>query len=207
MRRRNIDYRSCLGYNPFPFTGRANVSGVERVLKKIFNQTVVYLVAALVIFVDQYTKHLVRQYLDLNGVWYPFPWTEDIRVLYINNTGAAFGIFKAGGNLFTVIAIVVSAVIIYYTYRLPLGHWWMRLALGLQLGGALGNLIDRLMFGTVTDFISILTFAIFNVADASISVGVAMLAVTMWIESRRERAKKLAAAPPPSDSLDVGEAS
>jgi len=177
------------------------------VVKKIFNQTLVYLVAALVIFADQYTKHLVRQYLDLNGVWYPFPWTEDIRVLYINNTGAAFGIFKAGGSLFTVIAIIVSAVIVYYTYRLPSGHWWMRLALGMQLGGALGNLIDRLMFGTVTDFISILTFAIFNVADASISVGVAMLAVTMWIESRRERAKKLTAAPPPSDPLDVGEAS
>lgn len=176
-------------------------------LKKIFNQTVVYLIAALVIFVDQYTKHLVRQYLDLNGVWYPFPWTEDIRVLYINNTGAAFGIFKAGGSLFTVIAIVVSAVILYYTYRLPYGHWWMRLALGMQLGGALGNLIDRLMFGTVTDFISILTFAIFNVADASISVGVAMLAVTMWIESRREKANKPAASPPPTDPMDVGEAS
>jgi len=186
--------------------GRLSVERREAV-KKIFNQTWVYLVAALVIFLDQYTKHLVRQYLDLNGVWYPFTWTEAVRVLYINNTGAAFGIFKAAGSVFTLIAIVVSAVIIYYAYRLPPGHWWMRLALGLQLGGALGNLIDRLMFGTVTDFISIFTFAIFNVADASISVGVAMLAIIMWIESRQEKKKKLAAASPPADSLDVGEAS
>ncbi len=175
-------------------------------LKKILNQTLVYGLAAGVIFVDQYAKHLVRTRLALNESWSPFPWlAEYVRILHINNTGAAFGMFKQAGLLFTVIAVVVSAVILYYARQVPHGQWWMRLALGLQLGGAIGNLIDRLVFGTVTDFVSVGTFAIFNVADASISVGVALLAVLMLVESRAAR-KRLTDAPS-VDSADVGQAS
>ncbi len=63
----------------------------------------------------------------------------------------------------------------------------MRLALALQLGGALGNLTDRLIHGIVTDFISIGSFPVFNIADASISIGSAILIATMWVEERRLR--------------------
>jgi signal peptidase II len=176
-------------------------------LKKIVNQMLVYWLGALVIFVDQVAKHLVRTRLALNESWSPFPWLAPYaRILHIQNTGAAFGMFKQASLLFTVIAIVVSVVILYYARQIPEGHGWMRLALGLQLGGAIGNLIDRLIFGTVTDFVSVGTFAIFNVADASISMGVALLALLMLIESRAAR-KKLADAPPPVDSADVGQAS
>jgi signal peptidase II len=81
----------------------------------------------------------------------------------------------------------------------------MRFALGLQLGGALGNLIDRLNFsGTVTDFISVGTFAIFNIADASISTGVALLALLMVFEARAERRQSRANSTLPP--IDVGEA-
>jgi len=61
--------------------------------------------------------------------------------------------------------------------------------MAMQLGGAMGNLIDRLIYGTVTDFISVGSFPVFNVADACISIGVAILVATMWIEERRERSK------------------
>ncbi len=172
-------------------------------MKKILNPTLVYLLAALVIFFDQYTKHVVRANLPVNESWNPFPWLAPYaRILHINNTGAAFGLFKDGGSVFLVIAIVVSLVILYYARQVPEGQWWVRLALGLQLGGAVGNLIDRVLFGTVTDFVSVGTFAIFNVADASISVGVALLAVLMWFESRAGK-NQLA----PAESVDVGEAS
>ncbi len=177
-------------------------------MKKIINQTLVYGLAAVVIFVDQVTKHLVRTRLALNESWSPFPWLANYaRLLHIHNTGAAFGMFKEAGLLFTIIAVVVSAVIFYYARQIPDGQWWMRLALGLQLGGAIGNLIDRLVFGTVTDFVSVGTFAIFNVADASISVGVALLAVLMLLESRAAKRHQPAAPPPPVDSVDVGKAS
>jgi signal peptidase II len=177
-------------------------------LKKIVNQTLVYWLGALVIFVDQVAKHLVRTRLALNESWSLFPWLAPYaRILHIQNTGAAFGLFKEAGLLFTVIAVVVSVVILYYARQIPDGHGWMRLALGLQLGGAIGNLIDRLIFGTVTDFVSVGTFAIFNVADASISLGVALLALLMLVESRAARKRLADAPPPPVDSADVGQAS
>lgn len=172
--------------------------------KRVLNSTLVYLLGAAVILADQYTKHVVRGALAVNESWSPWPWLAPYaRILHINNTGAAFGMFKSGGSIFTVIAVVVALVIVYYARQLPPGQWWMRVALGLQLGGALGNLVDRLVFGPVTDFISLGTFAIFNVADASISTGVALLVLLMAWEARAER-RAAAAAPPPADALDAG---
>jgi signal peptidase II len=102
--------------------------------------------------------------------------------------------------------VIVAAVIIYYAWRLPDEHWWIRIALGMQLGGAIGNLIDRLMFGTVTDFVSVGTFAIFNVADASISLGVALLALLMVIESRQEK-RRQGGTPPAVEPAEMSEIS
>ena len=175
-------------------------------LKRTLNQGLVYLLAALVVLADQYSKHVVRTTLPLNATWNPLPWLAPFaRILYIQNTGAAFGLFKEAGLFFTVVAVIVSVIIVVYTHRLPAGHWWMRIALGMQLGGALGNLVDRLIFHTVTDFISVGSFAIFNVADASISLGVVLLALIMWLEARhdRERSHSGSTLPP----VDVGETS
>lgn len=166
------------------------------VFKKAFNQTLVYLLAAVIIFFDQVTKHWVRNSIQLNESWSPWPWlTPYVRLIHINNTGAAFGMFKAGGPIFMVVAIVVSLFILYYATQIPPGHWLMRLALGLQLGGAIGNLIDRLLFGPVTDFVSVGNFAIFNVADASISVGVAVLVLMMLLEARTGKPETAPASP------------
>lgn len=93
--------------------------------------------------------------------------------------------------VFTILAFIVSLAILYYFPRVPRGEWLMRLALALQLGGAIGNLIDRLTLGTVTDFISVGTFAVFNVADASISVGTVILILAVWLSERKQ--KRLAA--------------
>jgi signal peptidase II len=175
-------------------------------VKRILNQGLVYLLAGAIVLVDQYTKHLVRNNLAISESWSPWPWLAPYaRFLHIQNTGAAFGLFKEAGLFFTVVAVIVSLVIIVYAQRLPAGNWWMRVALGMQLGGAVGNLIDRLVFGPVTDFISVGGFAIFNVADASISLGVALLALLMLFEAR--------SGPSPSEStgalppVDVGKAS
>lgn len=63
----------------------------------------------------------------------------------------------------------------------------MRLAMAMQLGGAVGNLIDRIVFGPVTDFISVGNFAVFNIADASITVGVGILILALWLSERKEK--------------------
>jgi signal peptidase II len=103
------------------------------------------------------------------------------------NTGAAFGMLQRYGMVFTVLAFVVAIAILYYYPQVPRKEWAMRLALAMMLGGAVGNLIDRLIQGTVTDFISIGTFAVFNVADACISVGTAILILAVWISEHKQK--------------------
>jgi lipoprotein signal peptidase len=91
-----------------------------------------------------------------------------------------------------IVAILVSIAIIIYYPRIPKEQIAIRFALALQLGGALGNLIDRVIANlTVTDFISVGTFPVFNVADSSVSIGCAVLIAAMWIEERKARGGKL----------------
>ena len=149
------------------------------------------LVAGLVIALDQWTKRLVEANLGLYETWTPIPalkgWFE---IHYITNTGAAFGLFQNGNLFFIGVAIVVAIVVLSYYWRLPGGQWLLRLGLGLQLGGAVGNLIDRLLHGYVIDFVSVHWgphyFPAFNVADSAISVGAACLLIDMLLEWRAE---------------------
>ena len=145
--------------------------------------------AGLVVAADQWSKVLVRARLAPGDQWVPWSWLEPFaRIVNSSNTGAAFGIFPDRGLVFTVVAVLVSVAILYYFPQVPVGQWPVRLALALQLGGALGNLTDRLLQGgEVTDFISVGRFPVFNIADSSISIGVAILVVTMIIEERRAK--------------------
>jgi signal peptidase II len=106
------------------------------------------------------------------------------------NRGAAFGMFQEGSMVFTVLAFIIIAAILYYYPQVSGADWPLRLAMSMQLGGALGNLIDRLTIGHVTDFISVGTFPVFNIADSSITVGVIALLLGVWWQERAERAKK-----------------
>lgn len=155
-------------------------------------------VAGFIVILDQWSKMLVRQSLSPGETWMPVEWLEPyVRVVNWHNTGAAFGIFQKGGLIFTILAIVVTIFILYYFPQVPRKDWPLRVAMGMQLGGALGNLTDRLRFGAVTDFISVGKFPVFNVADSSISVGVAVLIIGVWISERK--AKKENAEEPPGD--------
>lgn len=149
--------------------------------------------AGVIIALDQWTKWLVRTNLPFEGTWLPgwLSWLGPYaRIVYWSNSGAAFGSFQNGNSVFTVLAILVIAAIIYYFPRVEPGDWTLRLAMGLQMGGAAGNLIDRLLMSKVTDFISIGNFPVFNVSDSSISVGVVVLVLGVWL---REQAEKKAA--------------
>lgn len=150
---------------------------------------VLLLIAGLVVALDQWTKWLVRTNIPLNGLWVPesFHWLSAYaRVAFIYNSGAAFGMFQNGNLIFTLFAFLVLCGILYYYSQIELGNWSLRLASGLYLGGVLGNLIDRLTMGKVTDFISIGNFYIFNIADASINIGVVILLVSFWLSERKK---------------------
>jgi signal peptidase II len=165
---------------------------------KLRNYILLAVLAGAVLLLDQATKELVRTRLALGEIWMPIDFLRPhVHIVRWSNTGAAFGMFQQGGMVFTVLAFVVSAAIIWYYRDSETATWPVRIALGLQLGGALGNLADRLIHGTVTDFIWFGFFpAVFNVADGAISLGVALLALDMLLEWRRNRKAAAAALPP-----------
>lgn len=147
--------------------------------------------AGVIVFVDQWTKWLVRASLPPGGVWAPWDWLAPyVRIVHWYNSGAAFGMLQGWGMVFTVLAIVVSGLILYYYPRLAAGEWAWRVAMWMQLGGAVGNLIDRLTIGRVTDFIAIGSFPVFNVADSSITLSVFVL--LFWDRMKRQRERKRA---------------
>jgi signal peptidase II len=170
---------------------RFNLETLIRFIRNYWRDYVVmFMIAGIIIGFDQWTKILVRGNIPLGGDWLPgwLAWLMPFaRVRYWYNSGAAFGIFQNGNMVFMILAIIVAGIILYYLPRTARKDWWLRLALAMQFSGAVGNLVDRIQFGHVTDFISVGSFAIFNVADASISVGVAVLILGVWISDRAEK--------------------
>ena len=147
-----------------------------------------FAIAGLIVALDQWTKELVRDHIALGATWLPhgLEWLSPYaRIVNWFNTGAAFGMFQSGSMVFTVLAFIVIGAIIYYFPRVDRHDWTLRIAMSMQLSGAAGNLIDRLtQAGRVTDFISVGTFPVFNIADASISTGTAILLLGVYLQER-----------------------
>ena len=146
--------------------------------------------ALLVLIADQVTKGLIVARMTLGQTMDLTSWLAPIfRLTYITNTGVAFGLFPGLGDFFIVVHIVVVVALMVYNHWLPSGKWLMRVALGLQLGGALGNVTDRIFRGAVVDFIDLnfwplKSWPVGNVADVSIVAGVVVLAIIILFEER-----------------------
>jgi signal peptidase II len=138
--------------------------------------------AALVVVLDQSTKRLAEDKLEKSGVRsVPLPMVGDyLRLTYVENRGAAFGLLQDQTTFFVFVGILVIGVIAASYRYLPRSGFRLHLALGLQLGGAIGNLIDRIRQGYVVDFVDFgyrsNWWPVFNVADSAIVIGVALLA-------------------------------
>lgn len=159
-------------------------------MKKFFSAYwLLFSLAGAVLALDQWSKWLVRAKLEFSQTWIPWDWLAPYaRIINWKNTGAAFGILQQFGGLFTILAFVVIGLIMYYYPQIPRRDWHLRIALGLQMGGAMGNLVDRLTRGFVTDWISVGSFPVFNVADSSISIGAVVLITGMWIQEKKLKA-------------------
>jgi len=149
---------------------------------------ILFLVAGLLVAFDQWTKWLVRKNIPVNESWLPdsMAWMAPYaRFLHIQNSGVSFGMFQNANAILTVFVLLVVVGILYYVFTMEHENTWMWVAAGLYLGGAVGNLIDRLTLGKVTDFVSVGNFYIFNVADASINISVAMLLIVFWLGEKK----------------------
>ena len=148
-------------------------AGAERPAARA-SGTGVWLIVAATLVVDQLTKVAFR-------TWLPPAETRPLlpgilHVTHVQNTGMAFGLFRGHPNVFAWLAVLVAAWIIV-ELRHPPQDRWMRIGLALILSGAVGNLIDRVRAGVVTDFIDLRVWPVFNVADSAITIGVALLIV------------------------------
>ena len=149
---------------------------------------------AIVAF-DQSTKWLVIKNIPLNTSFIPdwLEWLEPYaRFTHIQNSGASFGMFQNGNTIFIILAVLIVGGMIYYVSKMEAASRLMIAAIGLYMGGAIGNLIDRLTIGKVTDFVSVGTFYIFNIADASINIAVVLLLIALW-QDERSKTKEVSA--------------
>lgn len=133
---------------------------------------------------DQVSKYLVLSYLP-EGDSLPL-WPGVFHLTHVSNPGAAFGLMPFKTGLFLLVALVVVAAVIFYLPRVGRDQYWLRTALALQVGGSLGNAIDRLRFGYVVDFFDFQVFPVFNIADIGITTGVAMLIWYLWQQEKKE---------------------
>ena len=131
-----------------------------------------FLVALIVVALDQVSKFFIRANMTLGQ---SIPEEGFFRITYGTNTGGVFGLFANQAFLITLTAIVgVAAILVYSRYPLA-NRVLVRVALGLLLGGAVGNLIDRIRFGEVVDFIDVGAWPVFNIADSAVVVGVILI--------------------------------
>jgi len=148
---------------------------------------------ALAVFVaDRITKTWVVENIPV-GTARPIA-GDYIRIVHAQNTGAAFGLLPERTTLLSILSVVAVLAIVHYYRRIASSSWIVSATLGMQLGGASGNLLDRVAQGYVVDFVDVgvgdIRFWAFNVADSSIVVGIVLVTAALWFEERRASATK-----------------
>jgi len=149
-------------------------------------------VAAVTFLLDRLTKAWVEQTIP---VYEGRPVLGDfIRVVHTQNSGAAFGLLPERTTLLSVLSVVAVGAILFYYRQIAGSSPLIAGTLGMQLGGALGNLVDRVGQGYVVDFIDVgipggVRFWAFNVADSSIVLGIAFVTFLLWQEERKHTAR------------------
>jgi signal peptidase II len=134
---------------------------------------------AVVVLLDQLTKYLVASTMEVGQ---SFSLIEDfLAITYVRNPGAAFGVLPYRTAFLIVVTLIVVGLIVYFYHVLPASYTLLRLGMALQLGGALGNLIDRVHNVFVVDFIDLKFFPpVFNLADLFIVIGVIIFLFAFW---------------------------
>ena len=152
-----------------------------------------YGIALLIIVVDQWTKWLVLKNMELGeriSVIDPY-----LGWLSHRNRGAAWGMLEGQMWLFAIITVAVIIGILYYFHKHAKGQPLFQLSLMVLLGGAIGNIIDRMLRGEVIDFVDVLIpvvnydFPIFNVADAALTIGVVLMIIYIIYDEKQQKKK------------------
>jgi len=148
-------------------------------------------VAVVVFALDRVTKAWVSENIPL-GTARPVV-GDYVRIVHAQNTGAAFGLLPERTTLLSVLSVVAVLAIVYYYRQIASNSSLVSATLGMQLGGAFGNLLDRVTQGYVVDFVDVgigdIRFWAFNVADSSIVLGILFVTLLLWQEERKTAAR------------------
>ena len=131
----------------------------------------------IALILDQLTKWQVIENLSVGESW---PTTGFLRFTHAWNTGTAFSLFQGQGDILTWVSLVAVVVLTWIYRSIDDPPWVLRIAFGLQFGGAIGNIVDRVRIGHVTDFIDVGPWPIFNIADSSIVIGIGLMIFYFW---------------------------
>lgn len=145
------------------------------------------LISVGIVIFDMVTKLMVTNNMTLGQT---IPVIEDVfHITYIENTGASFGIFPGARWFFVVVTVLLIAGVLIYTIHEKENNKIYLLGVSFMIGGGIGNLIDRVLIGSVTDFFDfcLINFAIFNVADCFVVVGVILLAIYVIMAEMKEK--------------------
>ena len=154
--------------------------------KNILKDFIFWPTIVVVFLLDQLSKNIVTNIFKDGKIW---PEESPIRLAYVTNTGSAFGLFQ-NATLFLTIASIIGICFLFYLYYYNANSKpILRFALGLMVGGALGNLFDRVYQGYVVDFIGVWWWPWFNIADSSVSVGTFILVTVLLIFDKSKQTK------------------
>lgn len=141
-----------------------------------YRDWIFYVLTIVVIICDQLTKYVVRETIPL---YETFIEVGVFSIVHGQNTGSAFGLFAGFTNYLIIASLIGLALILYFFVKQASANLFVRIAVGLIVGGAVGNLIDRVKDGFVVDFISVGWWPAFNVADSAISIGMTVMVLFM----------------------------
>jgi signal peptidase II len=145
-----------------------------KISNKILN--IIFALGAVIILIsDQAVKYIIkgipRELFPISVI------PKFLFITRVTNSGAAFGIFPSKTKILIIISIIAIILIIILKIKMPINSFFYNLALGFILGGAIGNLIDRVIIGEVTDYLYVAYFAVFNIADSFIVIGFGIIIV------------------------------
>lgn len=148
------------------------------------NKEDIYKITFIVLLLDQFIKFIINKYMEINTFIKVIP--NFFKIYYVRNTGAAFSILENNTILIIIISVVFLVILDYYIKHEKEFTKLSIISLGMIMGGIFGNLMDRIIYHSVIDYLSFASFPIFNLADIGICIGVGLLIINEFIKKGKK---------------------
>ncbi len=172
--------------------------------EKLKHNALLIAIVTVIVALDQWTKILVSHKLALGESISPIKALDGFfKIVHWHNTGAAFGLFQNANLVLLITSIVIVIAVLFYYQGVKKNAWLAKVSLSLIVAGALGNIVDRIKFNYVIDFLSFGKFPVFNVADSAVTVGVFLMVIYFFISEKKAKEETLLEENVPTVALET----